>query len=815
LTARFALFRAVAAALLAVTVLVLAPSAQAQSLVPPKPASMKGYAGQKPIDTSNVGKRDPNARMLMEAKELVYDYDKEIVTAVGGVDIYYDGRTLQSERVRYDQKANRVLAIGKVKMTERNGDVIYADQMDVTDDFRDGFVEPLRLETTQRTHFAAAKGRRENGEVMVFDRAAYTACEPCRDNPSKPPLWQIKSKRIIWRQDEKMIYYESATFELFGQPIAWLPFFSSPDPTVKRKTGVLGPTFMKSGDVGYGIETPYYWVLSPSSDLTLAPLVTQHQGVMLKGDYRQKLIDGAYEIRAAGIHQLNSDRFNDKVDAGRNDEGLTVGPGGQDNRWAFTTKGDFDINERWSWGWDINLLSDKWVRGDYDLWGNGPEAVSTLYLQGQGDRSYFEARAYRFYGLTRYDRQDRQPWVAPVIDYDYTFEDPVAGGELSFDFNATNLYRQDSDYARERTRFRPRPDNALIGAAGTYSRLSGELDWRRRFVDPIGQVWTPFAFARGDLIYTKPDYDSSMPAFLRNEQDLLARGMAGVGLEYRYPFIAVAQGVTHQIEPIGQLILRPNETHVGKLPNEDAQSLLFDDTTLFSWNKFSGYDRIEGGSRANVGGQYTVTADSGASASVLVGQSFALFGQNSFDKIDPTRIGPDSGLDTKRSDYVGGFTYVPNSFFSIASHLRLDEKSFDMRMAEVEGRAQFDRFQANVIYGRYDKAALQGYDDIREGVLGGARVFVTEDLYVEGGARYNFDRNAFDRTQVGFGLNDIAQCLSFNFTYIREIDTSADTVRVSDVNNKFLVKIDFRTLGSVGLSRNSRSSVNPDTFGSN
>ncbi|MBB3974458.1 LPS-assembly protein LptD [Hansschlegelia beijingensis] len=795
-------------------------------LIPPQPhnAGKKHEPGllsskSKPVvagseKKNGLGQRDPNARMVMEAKELVYDYDKEVVTAVGGVDIYYDGRALQADRVAYDQKQNRVRAYGNVKFTERNGDVAYGDTMDVTDDFRDGFVTPLRVETTDRTHFAAVNGRRENGNLMVFDRGVYTACEPCRNNPEKPPLWQIRAKRIIWRQDEQTIYYDNATFELFGKPIAWLPYFSSPDPTVKRKSGVLAPSLTRSGRVGYGIEIPYYWVLSPESDLTLSAMATSKQGVMLKGHYRQQLMDGAYSIRAAGIHQLDSKEFNGKVPPGYTDAGLSVGSGDKDNRWAFQTKGQFDINEKWSWGWDINALSDKWVRGDYDLWGSRTDATSTLFLTGQGDRSWFELRGYRFYGLTRYDRQDRLPWVAPVLDYNYTFENPVAGGELSFDINATNLYREESDYARYLKRSRPRTDNALVGAAGTYSRLSGDMEWRRRFIDPIGQVWTPFAFVRGDLIYTKPDYDPAMPAFLDHEQDVLLRGMAGVGLEYRYPFIAVSSFGTHQIEPIAQVIFRPNEGQVGKLPNEDAQSLLFDDTTLFAWNKFSGYDRIEGGSRANVGAQYTLTADSGASVSMLVGQSFALFGKNSFDRLDPTRIGPDSGLSSKRSDYVGGLTIVPNEHFGLASHIRLDEDSFALRSAEVEARATFERVQANLIYGRYEKAPLQGYDDIREGILGGARVFLTQDFYVEGGARYNFERDAFDRTQVGFGLNDIAQCLSFGFSYIRQVDNSADSVRLSQVDNKFLVKLDFRTLGSVGVSTSSKSNLDPDMFGS-
>ncbi|MGA0530890.1 LPS-assembly protein LptD [Hansschlegelia sp. KR7-227] len=804
-------------------------SAQVYSndVLPPLPDGEKRKHGFETLPRNPVDKRLKSAKagsdehMLMEAKELVYDYDREVVTAVGKVDIYYQGRALQADRVAYDQKNNRVKAMGSVKLTERDGNIVYADQLDVTDDFRDGFVSPLRLETTNRTHFAAARGRRENGTLSVFDRGVYTACEPCRENPQKPPLWQVKAKRIIWREDEKMIYYEDATFELFGQPIAWLPYFSSPDPTVKRKSGVLAPSLARSGDVGYSVEVPYFWALSPSSDLTLAPVVTQKQGVMLKGEFRQELIDGAYSIRAAGISQTNSDKFSDKVPLLINgvkpqDAGLSIGPGDKKERWAFETKGHFDINEKWSWGWDVNLVSDKWVRGDYDLWGSSYDATSSLYLIGQGDRSWFELRGYTFYGMTRYDQQDRLPWAAPVLDYEYTFENPVVGGELSFDINAATIHRDESDYARYRTRLQPRPENALIGAAGTYSRLSGEVQWRRQFIDPIGQVWTPFAFARGDLIYTDPKDDPRMGPFLDTRQDAAFRGMAGVGLEYRFPFIAESSFGTHQVEPIAQLLLRPNEGRIGKLPNEDAQSLIFDDTTLFAWNKFSGYDRIEGGSRANVGAQYTFTADSGASFTMLAGQSYQLFGRNSYKSFDdPTRIGPDSGLDERSSDYVAGATLVPNQHLAFASHFRFDDRGFDLRSAEVEGRATFERVQANLIYGRYDEQPLQGYDDIREGVLGGARIFVTEDAYVEGGARYNFDREVFDRTQVGFGINDIQQCLSLGFSYIREIDNSAETIKLDKVDHKFLLRVDLRTLGGGTVTTRSKQTRNDDMFGSN
>ena len=92
--------------------------------------------------------------------------------------------------------------------------------------------------------------------------------------------------------------------------------------------------------------------------------------------------------------------------------------------------------------------------------------------------------------------------------------------------------------------------------------------------------------------------------------------MPTVGLEYRYPFINVQPWGTTTIEPIAQVIIRPNETYAGRLPNEDAQSMVFDASNLFSVDKFSGYDRVEGGGRANVGVQATTQFDRGGTINV-------------------------------------------------------------------------------------------------------------------------------------------------------------------------------------------------------
>jgi LPS-assembly protein len=175
--------------------------------------------------------RDPNAKMLVTANEMIYDTKNNRVHAVGGVQIYYDGGILEADKVTYDRVSNKMLAEGDVRYKAKDGNIIHANTLEMTQDFREAFVNSMLVETPQRTRFAAARADRTEGNITVFSKGVYTACEPCRDDPKKPPLWQVKAARIIHNEGERKIYYEDATLELFGTPIAWLPFFYHPDPT--------------------------------------------------------------------------------------------------------------------------------------------------------------------------------------------------------------------------------------------------------------------------------------------------------------------------------------------------------------------------------------------------------------------------------------------------------------------------------------------------------------------------------------------------------------------------------------------------------
>ena len=124
--------------------------------------------------------------------------------------------------------------------------------MDLSDDYRDGFVDSLQTGRARSDPLRRRARRAVDGNYTVFHNGVYTACEPCKDDPKKPPKWQVKAARIIHDQGEKMIYFEDARLEFFGVPMAYLPYFSAPDPTVKRKTGVLTPSYSTSSVYGLG-----------------------------------------------------------------------------------------------------------------------------------------------------------------------------------------------------------------------------------------------------------------------------------------------------------------------------------------------------------------------------------------------------------------------------------------------------------------------------------------------------------------------------------------------------------------------------------
>ncbi|WP_245285254.1 LPS-assembly protein LptD [Bradyrhizobium sp. WSM3983] len=740
--------------------------------------------------------------MLVQATEVDYDYNNSRISAVGNVQLFYNGTSVEADRVIYDQKTKRLHAEGNIRMTDADGKITYAEILDLSDDYRDGFVDSLRVDTADQTRMAATRADRSSGNYTVFENGVYTACAPCKDDPKKPPLWQVKGARIIHDQQEKMLYFETAQLDFFGVPIAYMPYFSTPDPTVKRKTGFLMPGFTSNTPFGYGVEIPFYWAIAPDMDATFSPRITSKQGVLFQAEFRQRLPDGAYQVRVYGIDQL--------------DPGSLAGqPGDRQFRGAVDTKGQFALNDKWVWGWDGVLLSDYFFMSDYrlaqykDPFGSiqslPTEAISQLYLTGVGNRSFFDARA--IYYLSYSGNQNRVPVVAPVIDYSNVINSPILGGEFSYKTNFVNLTRETALFDPITTLANTNslcttasadpmarlPSQCLLrGMPGTYTRLTAEAQWRKSYTDPLGQIWTPFASVRADAINADISNQPGVSNFLPVGDTQTVRLMPTVGLEYRYPFINVQPWGTTTVEPIAQVIIRPNEPGAGKLPSADAQSFVFDTSNLLAVDKFSGYDRVEGGSRANVGVQATTQFDPGGSIKGMFGQSYQMFGMNSFAVADVTNTGIDSGLQNPRSDYVASLDYSPNRTYTFSVRSRMDEATWNINRFEATASANFDGWSVAVTYGDYAAQPELGYLTRREGILTSGSVKMASNWVVQGAARWDLEANMIN--QYAFGAGFVDDCFVLAASYVSSYNYSVGSAPPV-LNKTYLLTIGLRTIG--------------------
>lgn len=790
-------------------------------------------------------------RMVVDARELVYDNNKGTVSAIGDVQILYQGRTIEADKVTYDRTGKRVVATGNARITEANGTVITGDRFNLTDDFRDGFIDSLRVVNPDKTRFTAPRAERTDGETFVFDKGIYTACEPCKDNPERPPLWQVRSARIIHKKSEQTVYYEDSRLEFAGVPLAYIPYMSGPDSTVKRKSGFLSPTFINTSPLGMGVGLPYFINLAPNYDVTLTPTFLTRQGFLGQAEWRHRLENGSYNIRAAGIFQNEPDAF----------LAPPYGAGDDKFRGSVETAGKFFINPRWTFGWDIAMSTDRWFYRNYRIRSESlssltylQESISTAYLNGQSPTAWFDLRGYYFQTLSGYDWQKQQPLVLPVLDYDKRVHKPsFLGGELEFNVNVTYLTREAAAFKQlptQTTYLINTPTYSLYdgcaiyqkqtclvrGIAGTVARATAEVSWRRNFIDPLGQMWTPYASVRADIFSVNPSTEkyanANVSSMIDTSDDVYGRVMPAVGLMYRYPFVAKTSWGTHIIEPVAQIVARPNETSSLRVANEDAQSLVFDDTNLFEWNgKFSGYDRVEGGTRANVGALYTGRFGTEAYANFLFGQSFHLGGRNPYTRGDLLNTGLDSGLDTDASDIVTRAQISPFKNFFLSGAARLDESTFEAQRIDAAATYSGSLFSASVGYGRYEPQPDLGIPRRREGLnLAGSFKFA-QFWSLRGNVLFDLDKYKYDRERyrdayqlsvlnpaiyatpvypktgpfqtagLGVGINYTDECTVFDISYTQSYADRQVTGAAKDTRT-VMFRLELRTLGEISYSQN-------------
>jgi LPS-assembly protein len=583
-------------------------------------AQFAGLGGNR--QEQPVSRQQP---VTFTADSVQYDRNTGIVTATGHVEAWQNGHILRADKVTFDRNSNVAAASGHVVLQEPDGQVLFGNYVELTQGMRDAVMRGMSATLAENGKLVANGARRLSGEINEMSRAIYSTCNLCVKDPTAPPFWQLRAGSMVEDLQNKRIEYYDAFLDIYGVPVMYFPYFSSADPSVKRASGFLVPSFGTSKHLGEFFSLPYYWVLDDQSDLTIVPTLATAAGPNVDFDYRRRFNDGTMNIETS---------------MGR-DQGSAQG--------VIFASGSFNLNDTWRYGFNIQRASSEAYMRDFHFSGWADVLTSSVYAEGFGPGAYSKIDTRLYQGLVTSVISSNLPVVIPRYEYSYFGTPDQWGGRLSLDINSFNVLRQ----------------------VGTNTqRAGGSLNWERPFTGQLGDLWK-LTFHVDAAQYVASDLNKQ-PNFSTVSSDVTARAEPTGALEVRWPLVRQGWG-TQTIEPIAQLVMGPNtgSSQANKwIPNEDSLDFQFTDANLFALNRFPGIDRLEGGLRANVGlhGDWTVN---GTMLDALVGQSYR-------EHVDETfPLG--SGLQDHVSDIVGRVTFVPSSWLDFNSQWRLDHDDFKVR----------------------------------------------------------------------------------------------------------------------------------------
>jgi LPS-assembly protein len=587
---------------------------------------------------------DEDAPVVFTADEVEFNQQTGIVTASGRVEAWQGARFVRADTFIHDRNTGVTILRGNVELLEADGQVFYAQEAELADQFRDGVLREIRARLVQNARMAATGARRSGGQVTDMARVVYSSCNLCESDPTRPPLWQLRARLATQDRRTERISYRDAVVEVGGVPVLYTPFFSHPDPQTPRASGFLFPTFGYTRFLGAFAAIPYFWAIDDHQDLLAT--VTQGTQVLPNLDllYRRRFNNGEVNLQGS-IGYFERDTLRRLELYGQTQDERVGG--------HVAARGLFHLTENWRVGFNINRASSEAYLRTYRL-DVRRVLASQVFAEGFWRTEHYariDARSYQ--GLRTQDDTRLLPVVAPNAFYEYAPRQRVLGGHLTLDMGALALSR----------------------TIGSHSqRLTGRMLWERPIFGPVGDVWT--VRAQTDLRGYHAGGQERSPTFRPDSNGTRGDANIRLALDWRMPLVRPV-GIWGQqiIEPRVQLVTGPSTGLQTRFPNEDSVDFEFTDANLFQLDRFTGRDRQEGGTRVDAALRAAWLFPNGGRVEALAGRSFRFQDTNLF----PTN----SGLERRDSDWVGRGSFAPVPWFEVMGRTRLDGRSGRHRASDA------------------------------------------------------------------------------------------------------------------------------------
>lgn len=705
-----------------------------------------------------------DAPVDLQADRLQHDDTGQRVTASGDVVLKQDGKTIRADEVVYILSEDKVIATGNVEFTDITGDVHKANRVEFSNALKEGFVEGLQTLLVDGSRFTSSNGKYKGGVKTVMKDVTYSPCEICEAEPDKPLLWQIRASEVEHDKEEKRVSYRNARFEIKGVPVAYLPYFSHPDGSEKRKSGFLSPSAGFSSDQGLFVESEYYWSIAKDRDLTAGIRGYTKENPLGLVEYRQRWQDASLQVNG-------SFTVSDRKD---NSAGETFSDRG-DLRGNIEAKARWDINNEWRSGFNINYASDDQFLRQYDF-DDEDVLENELFVERFSGRNYAAARLLAFQDVrveedTSLSFDENQPLILPEIEamfYGKPNSVPLIGGRWDAEISLLSIVRDDDDQDVNR---------AHVG-----------FGWHKKLVSDYGLVTK--LDAHGELTaYQVNDRTGSSDNNTINGNSTEARSFAYLNTEVSYPLAKQYKSAQVIIEPVAAITLSPDKSINDDIPNEDSVDVQLGTINLFNPDRFPGIDGIEDQSHVTYGLRSGLHGSDGSFGEVFIGQSYRF-------KEDDNPFAEGSGLDNQSSDVVGQITGSYQGNYQLDYRFQLDNDALSSVRHEIDASMKIADLNLSTRYLYADELEGTDINESREQIFNRASYRFNDQWSVTGSARHDLGEDPGLRNAY-LGLDYSGQCVSWSLAAQRNLTNESS----GDNGTEIFLRLGFKNLGEFATGR--------------
>lgn len=194
-------------------------------------------------------------------KRILIDLKNEIVTAENATMMDYENNSYKFQNV-------------KINLKNKN---IAGKELEI--DFVDNYFGNSKNDPVLKGRSAISN----DAETKIY-KSSFTTCNT--ENKTCPG-WEIQAEEFTHDKISKTFNYKNSWLKLFDKEIFYFPYFSHPDPTIKRKSGFLVPYYGSSNNFGSWVNIPYFKTIGLEKDLTLNPRIYADDKLILQSEYRQ------------------------------------------------------------------------------------------------------------------------------------------------------------------------------------------------------------------------------------------------------------------------------------------------------------------------------------------------------------------------------------------------------------------------------------------------------------------------------------------------------------------------------------------------